>query len=388
MGPEKYYLSIGILLGTFFILLILVYLSKRYRTISTERAFIKLLFAIVVLAGIIFFILALPISDGNKQTILSFLGILIGAIIALSSTTFVSNGMSGIMLGQIRPFKAGDFIRFEDTFGRVSDVGILHTQIQSVDRDMITVPNLKLISTPLVTISASGTIISANVSLGYDIPGSKIEGALKSAAEKVELDNIFVHVMELGDFSVTYKVGGLLKDVSVLITRRSDLKKLVMDSLHQAGIEIVSPAFMNQRVYADNKNFIPQMEAEQAESPALYEYVTTMTTEDVIFDKAIEAQILKRMEELILDLDNKGSALKAFVSKIEDEKTRNEEQERLLELFEQKDRLKEELKALKDVEGGENSNGVRLKALQYLDSEAAQLDGRIRELLDRIQSEK
>ncbi len=388
MDPQQYYLSIGILSGTVLILLILAYLSKRYRSISTGKAFIKLLFAIVALAGLIFFILTLPISDGNKQNILSFFGILIGAIIALSSTTFVSNGMSGIMLGQISPFKPGDFIRFENTFGRVSDVGILHTQIQSVDRDMITIPNLKLISTPLVTISSSGTIISATVSLGYDISRPDVEEALKTAAEKAELENIFVHVMELGDFSVTYKVGGLLKDVSILITRRSDLNRMVMDNLHQAGIEIVSPTFMNQRVYDDKKHFIPKMEILQDESPAMYEYVTTMTTEDVIFDKAIEAQIIKRMDELIVDLEDKGSVLKAFVDNIEDEQVRNEEQDRLLELFEQKDRLKEKLKALKDVEEGEDGNGVRLKALKYLDSEAAQLDGKIRELLDRVQSEK
>jgi len=98
---------------------------------------------------------------------------------------------------------------------------------------MINIPNLKLVSNPLVTISTSGTIISATVSLGYDTPWKHIEKNLIRAAERTYLESPFVHVTELNDHAVTYKVGGLLRDISGLITKKSDLNKAVIDALHE-----------------------------------------------------------------------------------------------------------------------------------------------------------
>ena len=54
-------------------------------------------------------------------------------------------------------------------------------------------------------------------------------------------------VISLDDFSVLYRVSGFLAEVKNLITVKSTLKKRVLDVLHENGVEIVSPAFMNQR---------------------------------------------------------------------------------------------------------------------------------------------
>ncbi|WP_445475190.1 mechanosensitive ion channel family protein [Methanococcoides methylutens] len=322
---------------------------------------------------------------------LSFFGILLGATIALSSTTFVANGMSGIMLSRIKPFKAGDYIRVADTFGRVSDIGILHTQVQSIDRDIITIPNLKLISNPLVTISSSGTVISTTVSLGYNVSRESVEKALIKAAEKVELENIFVHMIELGDFSVTYKVGGLLKDVSSLITKKSDLKKMMFDSLHEDHIEIVSPTFMNQRVYDKDTVFIPaDHDKVCVKPPATYEYVTEVTTEDVIFAKAIEAEITKKISKMVEYMDQRQNEFSNLINLISDEGIKLVERQNLDSILEQKERLKDDLDSITAVlkkEDDTSTDGVRLKALQYLDSKASEINIELKELLDRVSSE-
>lgn len=65
----------------------------------------------------------------------------------------------------------------------------------------------------------------------------------------------------------------------------STLRKRVMDTLHEAGIEIVSPTFMNQRVLAADEAVIPE------EAPAAPEPETEgKTPEALIFDKAEEAE--------------------------------------------------------------------------------------------------
>lgn len=391
MELGDYYYSIIVVTVTLILLTVLGFIYRKVRIFSEQKTLMEVIFLLVSLLGFIVLVLTLPISDNNKQNLLSFFGILIGATIALSSTTFVANGMSGLMLSRIKPFKAGDYININDTFGRVSDIGILHTQMQSIDRDIITIPNLKVISNSLVTISSSGTVISSNVSLGYDVSRERIEMALVKAAEKVELENIFVHVTELGNFSVSYKVGGLLKDTSSLITKRSELNKMVLDSLHEENIEIVSPTFMNQRVYSKDAVFIPEVHSgESVKPPATYEYVTEVTTEDVIFGKAIEAEITKKITKMINDMDQKSNEFIDLVNRIEDDDLRAEERMALDSLLVRKEGLKADMDAVikvLDNEEDTSTDGVRLKALQYLDSRAGEINTNLKKLLDRVSGE-
>ncbi len=245
---ELFYSSLAILAATIFLVLVLRLLFRKVSLFKVDSLIRNAVFVIVGFIGFLLVIFALPISGDSKQVIVSAIGIVVGATVALSSTTFVSNGMSGIMLRLSHPFSVGDYIRSGDVFGRVSQKNLFYTEVQSIDRDIITIPNLKLMSNSLTTILSSGTIISTTVSLGYDIPHERIEQALLDGAKKAGLEDSFVHVFELEDFSVTYKVGGLLKNVASLLTDKSNFNKAVLDSLHESHIEIVSPTFMNQRL--------------------------------------------------------------------------------------------------------------------------------------------
>jgi small-conductance mechanosensitive channel len=69
----------------------------------------------------------------------------------------------------------------------------------------------------------------------------------------------FVFVLELGDFSITYQTAGFLEEVKYLISAESELRECMLDALHRAGIEIVSPTFMNQRQLAAERVFIPEI---------------------------------------------------------------------------------------------------------------------------------
>jgi len=95
----------------------------------------------------------------------------------------------------------------------------------------------------------------------------------------------------------------------MLLTARSSLRKQVLDILHGAGIEIVSPNFMNQRPLKDGELIIPKKPLK--ESPAKKED----SPEDIIFDKAEEAEskvnLKKQYEETDSLIQEKKKALKA-----------------------------------------------------------------------------
>jgi small-conductance mechanosensitive channel len=182
----------------------------------------------------------------------------LSAAIALSSTTILGNALAGVMLRVIRNFRMGDFIRSGDHFGRVSERGLFHTEIQTEDRDLTTLPNLYLVTHPVKTIRSSGTVISASVSLGYDVPRAVVEELLLESARQAGLKDPFVQIHELGDFSVSYRIAGLLGEVKQILSARSRLRANVMDRLHEGGVEIVSPRFMNIRALGRERVFIPK----------------------------------------------------------------------------------------------------------------------------------
>ena len=246
---------------------------------------------IVPVFVIIIIILLLPIGDNTRGQLLSLLGLLVTAAIALSATTLIGNIMAGIMLRAVRNFKPGDFIRIGEHFGRVSERGLFHIEIQVEDRDLITLPNLYLVTNPVKVIRASGTIVSAEVSLGYDIPHDRIKSVLLQAAEAAGLDDSFAQIMELGDFSVNYRAAGMLSNTKNILTTRSDLREQILVKCHENNIEIVSPIFMNTKTIASGKKIIPKVVHKTSiEDSAKNDVIP----ESIVFDKAEEAESLEK----------------------------------------------------------------------------------------------
>ncbi|MEM6808250.1 MAG: mechanosensitive ion channel family protein, partial [Pseudomonadota bacterium] len=124
---------------------------------------------------------------------------------------------------------------------------------------------------------------------------------LREATHVAGLKDGFVQVRELGDFSIVYRVAGLLEDVKSLISARSRLREAMLDALHDGGIEIVSPNFMTTRALDPQRSVIPVTKRRQPD-PARTQ------GEDVAFDKAEDAA---SVESLRKDLQKLEAALLA-----------------------------------------------------------------------------
>jgi len=265
-----------------------LFLLRRKKTTAQETKFTRQIAVILfVLIGITLVLITLPITESIRTQLFSLFGLLLTAAIALSSTTIVANAMAGMMLRAVRSYNPGDFVRVENHFGRVTERGLFHTEIQTEDRDLMTLPNLYLISHPITVVRESGTIVSATVSLGYDVPHTQIEPLLVAAAKNTDLQDPFVQILELGDFSVTYRVAGFLPKVKQILTARSNLRKSMLDTLHGGGIEIVSPAFMNQRQLQSGSQTIPPFTHRRSGHIPIPE---DQIPEERIFDKAEKAE--------------------------------------------------------------------------------------------------
>jgi len=303
--------SLAPFLGTVAAVVALLWLSHwlligRQADLGDERKFPRQLIMLgLTFLGILAAVLVLPISDSSRNQLIALIGIIISGVLAFSSTTIISNLMAGLLLRITKPFRVGDFIRIGDHFGRVSERGLFDTEIQTETRELISLPNMYCIRNPLAATLSTGTIISATLSLGYDIDHKRIGQLLTEAAQTCGLQEPFVHILELGNFAVTYRVSGFLEESKRLISVRSGLYACVLDTLHSHGIEIMSPAYMNQRRLQEDTSVIPQatvVAAPESDDAA---------AEALAFDKAEKAaKIEDQKQHLIQEIDGLANALK------------------------------------------------------------------------------
>jgi len=342
-GSWAGFLIAGLVVVVVFYLFGWLYIGRRIESLTKSqlrgRVGLVLSMGLVVVLGLI---ISLPVSDQIRTGLLSLIGISFAALITLGSTTIFSNFMAGVMMHHVRSFRPGDYIRVGEHVGRVSDKGIFHVEIQTEDRDLITLPNSYLITNPVRVVRTSGTVISCELSLGYNVPHAEVEPLLLRAIEETGLVDGFVQVILLGDFAVTYRACGLLEDTKRLITQRSNLKENVLDTLHHAGVEIVSPSFMNQRQVEEAviPDRVRSLAPESGNSP-----------EDMIFDKADDAQRLGNIRESLAEA-------KARIKELDDQMGEVEGEDKA----EQKTAIKAEIVHQK-------------KLVEYLVSQVARMEG-------------
>ncbi|WP_339720119.1 mechanosensitive ion channel domain-containing protein [uncultured Paraglaciecola sp.] len=313
-----------------FILLALLnrYLRKYWEKRKFQFQFLMLCLTIVVIVVII---IVLPLSDALRGQLLSLFGILLSAAIAFASTTFIGNILAGVMLRVIKNIKLGDYITVDNITGRTTEMNLLHVEVQTEQSDLVTIPNIHMVTFPVKVVRSSGTIVSIDLSLGYDISRHQVSKQLCLAAEDAGLSEGFVQIRNLGDFSITYRIAGRLEDTSNLLSVRANLYNSVLDRLHGDNIEIVSPSFMNTRAIKEQP-IIPTSHTVEAEA-------NDNKLETLAFEKAemasSVANVETAIEQLTLELEQGKDSLsnegrKAIEKKLEVLNAQlNEEQERL-----------------------------------------------------------
>ncbi len=320
-------ISVGIIWGSYW------FFIGKHPEFGNERKFpFQILMLILSIISVLAIVMTLPVNTDSRDQIMSLIGILLSGIIAFSSTNIISNLMAGVLLRITKPFKTGDFIKVDNFFGRVSERGLFDTEVQSENREFIALPNAYLVKNPILAIPSSDAIVSTKLSLGYDVHHLKVEPLLIQAARECGLKHPFVHILELGDFSVTYKISGLLTEAKGFITARSNLSQSILDTLHESGIEIVSPTFMNQRRISEDKKIIPIFVRETTAK-------NEVEAEKIVFDKAEKAeQTEEKKQELIDDIQNLKTTLK---------ETKDEKKDKVKESIEAK---RKRLKAVEEKE--------------------------------------
>jgi small-conductance mechanosensitive channel len=203
------------------------------------------------------FILIWPYIPGSDSVIFQGVSVFFGVLFSLGSSSAIANGVAGLVITYMRPFKVGDRVKIGEISGDVIEKSLLVTRVRTTKNENITLPNSTILAGATInyTTSAmeSGLILYTSVTIGYDAPWRQVHELLINAALatdgilKDENHKPFVLQTSLDDFYVAYQINAYT-DVPHRMPRiYSELHQNIQDKFNEAGVEIMSPHYRSGR---------------------------------------------------------------------------------------------------------------------------------------------
>ena len=163
--------------------------------------------------------------------------------------------VAGIVLTYTRAIRVGDRVSIDNTVGVVVERGSFVTRLENAKKEIISIPNSMTLTSHIVNFSEQargpGLFLHTSVTIGYDVPWTRVHELLIGAAlktENIESDPApFVLQKSLDDYSINYQLNATTKDAVGMPRTHSNMNANILDAFNEAGLEIMSPMFVATR---------------------------------------------------------------------------------------------------------------------------------------------
>ncbi|MEO6582771.1 MAG: mechanosensitive ion channel [Ferruginibacter sp.] len=183
---------------------------SRFIQNETLRNLFSSLIYIFTLGIIIFMALSVINLDKAVTSILAGAGIL-GLALAFAFQDIAANFMSGIFLSIRRPLHVGDIVKIKEYMGKISQINLRDTVLQTFQGQMVIIPNKEVLQNPIENFSLLGKRrmdLTVGVSYGEDL--QKVKDITLKAIEGIEgltkEDEITFFYKEFGDSSINFDI--------------------------------------------------------------------------------------------------------------------------------------------------------------------------------------
>lgn len=213
-------------------------------------------------------------------TVLSQLGIQVAPLIAglgiaglaigFAAQDTVKNLIAGVTILIDRPFRVGDNIELQETFGTVEEITLRSTRVRTLSNQIAILPNAKVIEEKILNHSMHRALrISIPFGIAYKENPSEAREvvlALTEGDERLHPDfEPRVVVTALGESSVDMDLRLHLKDPGLEVPVGFEYRERVFEALREAGIEIPFPhlqLFIDEAKAFENRVLPPEASGE------------------------------------------------------------------------------------------------------------------------------
>ena len=194
-------------------------------------------------------VLIYPYLPGEGSPAFKGIGVFLGVLFSLGSTSAVANFVAGVILIYTRGYRVGDWVTIGNSTGEVVQMSMLATHVRTIQNEEVTIPNSVVLGSFVTNFSLQaqeqGVALHTSVTIGYDQPWRNIHKLLIDAALRtpdiLHVPQPFVLQSQLEDSYVKYEINAYTNDPLRMPYIYSDLHSNIQDSFFEAGVEIMSP---------------------------------------------------------------------------------------------------------------------------------------------------
>ncbi len=200
--------------------------------VTRLRLIRRLVFAAIILIGI-----ALALSQFNKLNKLAT-GLLassavVGLVLGLAARQILANPLAGILLAVTQPIRIGDTVTIGEETGRVDDLTLSHTFIDTGDGRLVIVPN-ETVVTGVVVNRSTGDLTAPAMAAVWLPPDADLERAREALAR---LEPSQVDVAEMTPEGIRIDVHGPRRPGGTrAFGEEAALRERAQRALREAGV--------------------------------------------------------------------------------------------------------------------------------------------------------
>ena len=204
----------------------------------------------LIFVGVFSIILAqFGVTLGEVTGLLTILG---GTIIGFAAINTIGNTIAGLIVMTSRPFKVGDRIFFNGQFADVEAIELIYTKMRTLDNVLVSIPNQELLKAEIDNYGKESVVRrGCSITAGFEVASEQVEAALLEAANRVvemkdalKKPKAYVWVTKFGNYAVEYTLYIFINDIKRLPEIDSNLKRTVLETCKQHGIDISTPTII------------------------------------------------------------------------------------------------------------------------------------------------
>ncbi len=169
------------------------------------------------------------------------------AVIGFALQDLLSNIISGLAIEIERPFKVGDYVKFNDQEGRVLEINWRSTKVFTLHHDIVIIPNSVATRSPIINFTAPTRLHRRKIKIGlrYEAAPNRVRESLLKAVRGVEGvladPHPYVQLVEYADFSINYVVYFFISDMPSREKIENRVMTRVWYQLRRDGLSVPFP---------------------------------------------------------------------------------------------------------------------------------------------------
>lgn len=212
----------------------------------------------------------------------------ISIVLGLALQDTLGNVFSGLALQTERSFNVGDWVRFHDLEGVITDISWRSTKLRTRSNELVIIPNSVISKDHVINYSSPTRIHAVMERIGthYRHPPAEVIAAIEEAAEQapgvLRRPAVDVRTVAFGDFAIEYDVKYWIRDYADLEDIKNAFMTRVWYAFDRRRIEIPFPI---RNVFMHEVTPATRQDEAEADDARIYDHLRRIEMFDPLSDE-------------------------------------------------------------------------------------------------------